>query len=499
MKHQTATIVAILGAFVCLATLDAALAQNDGAADVDALIGGFEDGAPAGDDLEDAVRGFEQTPAQAMEPPPEEDDILRGFEPDAAADMPPSPEAIQPSPLSLEGEFSFTTLFGLSPDAHSPWGGLNMVRPELELILKSRFSDKWQGQISARGVHDPVYAIRGRDDYSLQVLDEYEEEFELKDTFVQGSLTNALDAKIGRQTVVWGTLDNIRATDVLNPLDRRLPGLTDIEDLRLPVTMAKFDYYVGSWDLSGMAIPEVRFSKLPAFGSDFFPSPSPLPQEDAPDDGLENAQYAAALTGVFSGWDIAFYWADIYADQSYVESVSREAADQFIRRYSRIKMLGTAANLAAGNWLLKAEAACFDGLRYTNRPHTDHVRLDLATGVEYAGFSEAAVSLEAVNRHLFDYDSLLEQAPDAVRRDAFQWALRITRDLLNDTLTLGLLAAAFGFAGEDGAFERLDAEYDITDAVSIRTGAVVYQSGEKGQLKEVGGNDRLFAVLTYHF
>ena len=37
-------------------------------------------------------------------------------------------------------------------------------------------------------------------------------------------------------------LDNLRVTDVLNPMDLRVPGLTDIDDLRLPVTMIKLDY-----------------------------------------------------------------------------------------------------------------------------------------------------------------------------------------------------------------------------------------------------------------
>ena len=49
--------------------------------------------------------------------------------------------------------------------------------------------------------------------------------------------------KLGRQIVNWGRSDTVRVLDVINPLDNREPGLVDIEDLRLPVTMARVDYF----------------------------------------------------------------------------------------------------------------------------------------------------------------------------------------------------------------------------------------------------------------
>ncbi len=37
--------------------------------------------------------------------------------------------------------------------------------------------------------------------------------------------------------------------------------MVDIEDLRLPVTMAKLDYFLGSWQVAPIAILEQRFTK----------------------------------------------------------------------------------------------------------------------------------------------------------------------------------------------------------------------------------------------
>ena len=103
--------------------------------------------------------------------------------------------------------------------------------------------------------------IDGRDNYTDDVLDDYEKELEFDEVYLQGSVTNDMDLKAGRQIVVWGRSDNIRITDVLNPLDLRWPGLVEIEKLRLPVTMTKLDYYIKGWSLSGIALHEVRYNK----------------------------------------------------------------------------------------------------------------------------------------------------------------------------------------------------------------------------------------------
>ena len=473
---------------------------------LDEIIQGFEEEEQKHDDeLKNLMEGFkDETPEGEKKDAEEKDDFLEGFDEDASEKAVEKEEAEEkPSTWSLDGELELATTYNFAHEAPPPgktdWRGLSMLRPELELTLKKKFSESWQGQISAWGYYDLVYSLRGRDNYTSEVLDSYEKELQLRDTFIQGSLTETLDTKIGRQIVVWGTLDNLRVTDVLNPLDLRVPGLTDIDDLRLPVTMAKLDYYFGDWNLAGMVIPEIRFSKLPVFGSDFYPSPVPLPPADMPKDAFGNPEYAAALTGIFSGWDIAFYWANIYDDQSYARVLSPGPPPQLILKHARINMLGAAFNIAAGNWLFKAESAWLDGIQYTNTPGVKYSRIDLGAGIEYSGFQDTTLSLEVANRHINDFNQNLKLAPDELREDEFQWVARIMKNYLNDTLTLTLLASTLGIKADDGAFQRLDAEYDVTDAISIRGGVVFYQSGDKGTFKSIGDNDRLFLEFRYSF
>ena len=119
--------------------------------------------------------------------------------------------------------------------------------------------------------------------------------------------------------------------------------------------------------------------------------------------------------------------------------------------------------------------------------------------MEYSGFRETIISLEAANRHIFDYDPLLERPGDEVDENEFQWAFRFVRDFMHDTLTLYAVASTFGVKADDGAFERLALEYDITDAIAVMGGVVFYQSGDKGRFKNVSQNDRLFLDLRYSF
>lgn len=452
--------------------------DEDAAASPDPLFDGF------GDDSDTAA------PADAL---------LEGFEETSADDggrVLPQPQAAR---VRLEGALTFTGIYNFSADARDPWQGWSLLRPELMLVLNHKFSDQWRLEAGGRAFYDTVYGLRDRDRYTDQVLDEYERELELQEVFIQGRITRQLDVKAGRQIVVWGTLDNLRVADVLNPLDMRVPGLTDVEDLRLPVTMLKLDYYWGPFDISAICIPELRFAKQPVFGSDFYAAPSPPPPWTDPEEGFEQMQYAAAITGVFSGWDIGFYGAQIYPGQATVQPLAASNISARILRRERIHLLAAAANFVYGNWLFKSEIAWREGLQYTHAPGIDFNRIDAGAGVEYSGFDEMNLSIEVANRYTPDYEPQLSAAPDGLEENMFQWALRLSKDFFNETLTLTLLASGVGAFGDKGALQRLDVAYDISDALVLRGGVVLYQSGDNILFENIGANDRVFAELKYSF
>jgi len=109
------------------------------------------------------------------------------------------------------------------------------------------------------------------------------------------------------------------------------------------------------------------------------------------------------------------------------------------------------------------------------------------------------LNLEVANRHINGFNKELKLPPEELLENEFQWVARITKNFINDTLTLTLLASTFGIKADDGAFQRLGAEYDVTDAISVRGGVVFYQPGDQGKFKNVGDNDRFFLELKYSF
>ena len=441
--------------------------------------------------LNEVLEGFDETSQGSGEL----DAVLEGFDDELqATDNNSNADAAigEAANWQLSGSLGLSSTYNYAHKApaagQTDYRGLSRLRAKLSLELDGKFSPDWHVHVAGHSYYDAAYRIQGRDAYSSDVLDAYERESELGEAFIQGRISKSLDLKIGRQIVVWGKSDNLRVTDVLNPLDVREPGLVDIEDLRLPLTMLKADYYVGDWGLSVIAIPEIRFNKLPAYGSDFFPFLAPLPPEQVPADGFGNAEYAVAANGIFSGWDLSFYWADVYDDNAH--SVIAPNGPRL--EHSRVDMLGAAVNIAAGNWLLKSEVATFSDLHYAG---THKRRHDLLIGAEYSGFRDTTVSLEVVRRHVTGFDSALAAAGH-VEND-YQTAFRYTGDFFHDRLELTALATLYGEELDEGGFTRLSAEYDLYDAFTLGGGVVMYREGER--TSAIADNDRIFVEMKYSF
>lgn len=446
--------------------------------DLDSVLQGFDEAGEAqSDDLDAALGGFDE----------ETDDDSGGND----------EVVIEDKAWQLSGAFTLGAAWNYAhsaPQQGEPdYRGLSRLRGKLNLQLDTDLSEHWKTRLGGYTWYDAAYAINGRSDYPDGVLDDYESEIELGEAWLRGRLGGRTDLKLGRQIVVWGKSDNIRITDVLNPLDNREPGMVDIEDLRLPVGMARLDHYVGDWGLSAMAIPEIRFNKNPPYGSEFYPHAAPLPREVIPDDGGDNTEYALAANGIFSGWDLSLYWAQLYDDNPH--SALTPSGPEL--QHSRLTMAGLATNVALGNWLLKAEAARFSGLEYAGQTGESFQRIDSLLGLEYSGLSETTLSLEVANRHLQDHTPGLEQV--GVEENEWQTALRYQGDFLHARLHLLALVSAFGEELEKGGFGRYSAAYDLADGLTITGGIVSYQSGDKLPFNAISDNDRLFLDLKYSF
>ena len=447
--------------------------------------------------LDEVLQGFESG-APLASPPSSLDDVLQGFDETQSEETRPVDGRIEPGGAwQFSGEIDFFSSYNFAHERPAPgetdFRGLSSLRTRVDLELEGDLAPDWRLHLGLYGFYDAVYQIRGRDNYEPALLAASESEAEVGETYLQGSLGSAFDLKLGRQILVWGKSDNLRVTDILNPLDLRQPGIVDIEDLRLPVTMAKLDYFFGDWDFSFIAIPEVRFSKLPPYGSDFYQGVAPPPPELIPADGVDNMQYALAANGIFSGWDLSLYWADVYRDQRYLEIAG--GAPEL--RHSRISMAGTAANVAVGNWLLKGEFAYLSGLELSGLPGVKRDRTDFLLGVEYSGFDDTIISAERVLRRLSDFDETLAAA--GYSENQWQTALRYQGEFLHARLKLTGVATFNGESLDKGGFVRFSGDYELAEAQILTVGVIFYEEGGAPPFYHIGDNDRVFAGYSYSF
>ncbi len=442
------------------------------------------------ENLDDVLDGFDEEPTTPSHTEVAGDDVMEGFDDEVIPTLSNSnreDKKIEKKSVILDGfTGKLTQQIAYSYSDDSPHDNISSLKSSLLLDYEYKFSNGFKFKTNAKAYYDAIYTIRGRENYSDDELDALEDEVELFDAYLEGSLSSNLDMKVGRQVVVWGRSDTIRITDVLNPLDNRRPAMVDIEDLRLPVAMAKLDYFLGDWRITPIAVVEQRFSKNPPSGSAFNLSPHSLPTNQS----YSDITPALSIGGEFSGWDINFYASQLRDDRGYFDG------DKL--KHDRVNMLGTAVNILKGSWLLKSELAYFDGLKYTSAPNEEFTRTDALVGLEYNGIADTLISYDVAVRNMNDYDERLKRESLEVKERTYQHALRMSSDFMNATLHANYLISLFGSTMDEGGFQRAWVKYDIKDGVYVNLGVVDYMGGSKS-FDAVSNNDMIFTDISYSF
>ena len=457
--------------------------------------------------LDDVLDGFDDEPTSALtssatqvvEPVTAKDDIMDGFDDESTSSSKSQVtehsdsktaknierrETFSSRIQGLTGKLTEQTAFSYNDD--TPHDNISSLKTSLLLDYEHKFDNGFKVKTNAKAYYDGIYSIRGREKYSKDELDELESEVELFDAYVEGSLSDNLDMKLGRQVVVWGRSDTIRITDVLNPLDNRRPGMVDIEDLRLPVAMAKFDYFVGDWRVTPIAVVEQRFSKNPPAGSTYNPSGNSLPSNEHYNDVTP----ALSIGAEFSGWDVNFYASNLHDDTGYFKNGKL--------KHDKVKMFGTALNALNGAWLFKTELAHFNGLKYSATQDKTFNRTDGLVGLEYKGIADTLISYDVSLRKIHDYDNALKNNPLPLQENTYQQAFRVSSDFLNATVHGNYLISLFGEKLNEGGFQRAWVKYDIADGIYANVGVLDYIGGSQ-RFDRVHNSDMVFADVSYSF
>ncbi len=316
-----------------------------------------------------------------------------------------------------------------------------------------------------------------------------------------------VDVRLGRQIVIWGKSDGLAITDIVSPRDLSSFLIPEFRELRLPVTAAKANAYLGPAELELIYIPVFTPSILPspdsiwfaAFDAPVEPTLNPAPDVGS---GVEDGEYYARLRlmGGRGDLDLAggYFWTNEPAP-----TIEREFSAPGVPsgitvtpEHYRQTMAGGAFSSALGPIIVRGESAWFTPVRVrTSDPADAHGyavtdRISSLVGIDtvVAGLD---LSAQLMHEYLVGHSETMEQD-----EHSYTATLRVRRSFFREQLVMD----AFGYAGinEPDALVKVGTTWTPADALSFRIETNLL-FGESGRFGDLSTNDLIVVTAQYRF
>jgi hypothetical protein len=327
-------------------------------------------------------------------------------------------------------------------------------------------------------------------------------------------LLGPLDLRVGKQVIAWGTVDVYNPTDNLTPTDFTDP--LDTDDERLGGVAARARLPVGKVQLEAVLLPVFTASRLPTFGSRWYPPLAPMmphpldpgrtvaltydvPAPRTPASTLDNMQYAARASTTLQGWDLSLSyfdgWDDLPATEQRAEFVDAERAQvTILQQYPRRRAIGGDLATTLGPYSLRAEAAYLMPGELAGPDHFYY-----AAGVErFFGDPMAAGTTMVLTewvQQLAPRD--FEPSPFDLNH-VFRKSLA-TRVQHNATTKLRLTAEGIYDFAVRGYYVHPGASYELFEGLRLETSVDVLGGRDASFFNAFAGNRRLQTAVRYSF
>ena len=305
--------------------------------------------------------------------------------------------------------------------------------------------------------------------------------------------TRRFDLRAGASRIVWGRLDEIQPTDVVNPIDLTRFLLEGRSEARLPVGLLRGRVFLaGSSTIEGVFVPAFRASRF-----DQLEEPSsafnlagaanvicppvglgacrllPIDRRE-PDLAWSNAQGGARFTSTLArvDWGVSAYRGfRTFPNVTIAGAGSRAVV---LETFPRFTMLGADFETVRGQWGVRGEAAMFV---------ETHTTLDGGVGVDRRAGEYRIAANVLVSHGPEDTDVTLVGAAD--------------RSFARDTRRLRMFAA---YDPADGtAFVRGIAAISLRDDVWIEGSAGVFGGSSPDTLGRLTRHDFAYARIKVFF
>lgn len=296
----------------------------------------------------------------------------------------------------------------------------------------------------------------------------------------------AADLRVGLTRVVWGRLDEIQPTDVVNPLELRRFFLEGRGEARMPLAMVR-----GRWlpleglTLEGLYVPlfrRARFDDLEDASSPFNVAPTVPRMAREPAGDWRNAQGGLRLTATTGrlDWSLSTYRG------FEAQPVYQLTSGGLEERFPRFTMVGGDFETIRGAWGVRGEVAAHldRTVQLTDRPAAVKGRtLDAGIGVDRRA-GDYRISANAI----VSARSVAAPAPDRVETTIL---VAMDRRFARETRQIRTFAAYNPQSGS--AFARVIAALSLRDDVALEASGGWFTGDGSDALSQFSSRD--FACL----
>jgi hypothetical protein len=323
-----------------------------------------------------------------------------------------------------------------------------------------------------------------------------------------------LDVYAGYGRVVWGRLDELQPTDVINPLDISRFFFEGRNEARLPVPIARGRFYFSddAW-LEGVYVPAFRRARFDLLDEETSPfnitpdpqlavclaigcPPLPIPVEERrPTTSWTNAQGGArfnATIGTFD-WSVSAWRGFEAFPLASLEAAGPRAS--LVSTHPRFTMLGADFETVRGEWGMRGEVAAFvdDSFQGANLAVVPGASWDAGLGVDRRAGSYQFSGTVLVHR----------ERPDAVASAGLDARTDLSLVFSSDRTfareRYRLRAFSVFNASEASAFLRAIGVAKLTDDVALEGSGGWFAGDGRDTIGRFNDSDFLYLRLKYYF
>lgn len=413
-------------------------------------------------------------------------------------------------------------------------------RYETNQEIDSRF--KWKNKFKFRSF-PIILGINLEARYQALVGEDTEKDLDLllKEAYLKFTKPS-YSLKIGRQTVTWGKLDDIIVLDRVNPQEYKWFILWDKQERKIPVFMAKYDYYGNNYQIETVIVPFFKPSYVRFFGSDWavfghlkeviedgsysqsikniIKSIKVHEKDRFSEQVLENMQGGIRVKGTFKGIDWSIYYMYFYNDTPtlrertskgntvkkflYIPTNSNlsqlvaqnPSGDDLIldREYSRLHIIGVDFETVAGNYGLRGELGFFYNKPFLreNFSYIEKNTLCAGIGIDHTTSGNLYWNLQFIEDIVFSYENLFSQ-----EEYSHQITSTFSKDFLRGKLTFGV-DSSYRISYHDWMVNP-NFTYNFNGRLSILVGGFIFEGASTTLFGRYAKKDVIYFQTTYKF